>query len=536
MKKSVHDNGGFIGRVADYTATDYYTVFQASAYEVANASYTNVSLATGHTKPVGVMFSSDGTKVYFQNATETKFATLSTPSDLSTASSLTTVSSGATSLQSITFNPTGTKVYYVKYHGEVYFADLSTAWDLTTKGSNTTISSGIVGIRDLHFNNDGTKLYLIKSGSIYSYPLATAYTITSTDVLSSNRTAQSITGGDQQGFRFNSDGTKLFAIHGNGYSSSLLEYSLSTAYDITTIGSATTHTTTASQVSDAHDFTFSHDGTKFYVVGLNNSNVYEYKSLTTSAVTGNKKNTGVWSMDADYLNAELLAPSTPTIFSTAKVHVDADDTNSYSGTGTTWSDLSGNNYNFTLTSAGLYNSTGVKHMAFQNSNDRAEYSSVPISQTNGVTYVVATRPKLPTNTSWRTLTRGASADHHVLIESGSYDIGFYNNSAGGFRDSGADQDALPSHTNNDWILMYFRWANGEGYKFSYNDTPSTIRGTLASDTYAQYDNGGFKALGNNIVSGQPWGDIALFAAWETELTDAELTTIYNAYRSRFSLP
>ena len=303
MKNSVHDNGGFIGRVADYTAEDYYTIQQGSAYKVANATYTNVSLATGHTSTVGIVFSADGTKVYFQNDTETKFATLSTPSDLSTAGSLTTVSSGATSLQSITFNSTGAKVYYVKYHGELYFADLSTAWDLTTKGSNTSVNTSITGIRDLQFNNDGTKLYVIRSGSVYSYPLATAYTITSTDVASSNRTTQSIPASDQQGFRFNSDGTKLFVIHGNGNLSSLLEYSLSTAYDITTIGSATTHTTTASQVSDAHDFTFSHDGTKFYVVGLNNSNVYEYTSLTT--VNANKKNTGVWSMDADYLNAEL---------------------------------------------------------------------------------------------------------------------------------------------------------------------------------------------------------------------------------------
>ena len=312
MKNSVHDNGGFIGRVADYASEDYYTVLQqGSAYEVANAAYTNVSLATGYTSTHGVVFSADGTKVYFQSAGNTNFATLSTASDLSTASSLTSVSSGASSVQSITFNSTGTTVFYTNYGGNIYFASLSTAFDLTTKGSQTTISSGISAIRDLQFNNDGTKLYLIKSGSIYSFPLASAYTITSTDVASSNRTTQSLTGGDQQGFRFNPDGTKLFVIHGNGYSSSILEYSLSTAYDITTIGSATTHTTTASQVSDATDIAFSHDGRKFVIVGANNSNVYEFGSnvVVNSIGNANKKNTGVWSMDADYLNAEAAAGS-----------------------------------------------------------------------------------------------------------------------------------------------------------------------------------------------------------------------------------
>ena len=531
MKNSVHDNGGFVGRVADYASEDYYTVLQqGSAYEVANATYTNVSIATGSTGNLGVVFSADGTKVYFQSANNntTKFATLSTPSDLSTASSLTSVSSGNGS-QSITFNPTGTKVYHTAYSGGIYFASLSTAWDLTTRGSETAISSGISQPRDLQFNNDGTKLYVIRSGSIYSFPLASAYTITSTDVASSNRTTQSLTGGDQQGFRFNSDGTKLFAIHGNGYSSNLTEYTLSTAYDITTIGSATIHTTTASQVSDAHDFTFSHDGTKFYVVGVNSSNVHEY--TTTNTVNANKKNTGVWSMDADYLNAELDVTA---MFSTAKVHVDADDTNSYSGTGTTWSDLSGNGYDLTMSSSGVYSSTGVKHMAFQNSADKAVYSGsgdIPISQTNGVTYVVATRPKSGTP-SWKTMTRGNNSDHHVIIQNG-VNIGMWD---GGFKDSGIDQSNLPSHTNNDWILMYFRWANGQGYKFSYNDTPSTIRGTLATNASAQYNSGGFRALGNYQGNGQPWGDIALFAAWETELTDAQLTAIYNTYQTRFSLP
>ena len=76
---------------------------------------------------------------------------------------------------------------------------------------------------------------------------------------------------------------------------------ISIPFDVQT-GINTTYTTTASQVNDAHDFTFSHDGTKFYVIGVNSPNVYVYS--TVSVVNANKKNTGVWSMDADYLNAE----------------------------------------------------------------------------------------------------------------------------------------------------------------------------------------------------------------------------------------
>ena len=49
------------------------------------------------------------------------------------------------------------------------------------------------------------------------------------------------------------------------------------------------------------------------------------------------------------------------------LHLDARDTNSYSGSGNTWSDLSGNNYNATISGA-TFNSNG-KYFYFDGSND-----------------------------------------------------------------------------------------------------------------------------------------------------------------------
>ncbi len=237
--------------------------------------------------------------------------------------------------------------------------------------------------------------------------------------------------------------------------------------------------------------------------------------------------------------AEFPTSSTPSIFSTAKVHVDADDTNSYSGTGTTWSDLSGNNYDFTLSSTGLYNSTGVKHMSLQSDGEKLTTSSkIPISDTNGVTYVVATRI-LQSTAKWRTLTEENATSTHVIIENGTNELAMYDWSVFTTRATSYSILNNPQYATNGWVLLYFRWASGQGYKVSYNDTPSTIRGTLASNSSASYgSSGGIDFLGNGSygTSAEAWGDIAFFAAWETELTDAELTSIYNAYRSRFSLP
>jgi DNA-binding beta-propeller fold protein YncE len=309
MKNSVHDNGGFIGRVADYTAEDYYTTLESTNYAVENGVYTNVSMATGFASSTNVVFSTDGTKVYFHESgtSNGNYATLSTPSDLSTASSLTSYSvRNNISVQGLTFNPTGTMLYYVGYSGNIYISALSTAWDISTRGSETIISLGISIPTDFQFNNDGTKAYVMRSANIYVWTLSTAYDFTTRGT----RIGQSLGSGDQQGFRFNSDGTKLFTLHGQDNSGArIVEFSLSTAYDINSIGAGTTHSDIGTQVSDPHGFTFSHDGTNFYVVGENNTNVYEYSFTSNVIINHNKKNSGIWSMDADYLNASLADTS-----------------------------------------------------------------------------------------------------------------------------------------------------------------------------------------------------------------------------------
>jgi hypothetical protein len=260
---------------------------------------------------------------------------------------------------------------------------------------------------------------------------------------------------------------------------------------------------------------------------------------------------GVWSLQEQYEAVTNNVWPEYQGLGTAKVYLDANNVNSYSGSGTTWSDLSGNNYDFTLSSSGLYNSSGPKYMAFQGQNDVATYSGsndVPLSESNGITYVVATRI-ISSSTATKVLTKNDTAyaphygDWHVKIT--NYDIGmrsvegFIAGGTPGTRDSGLNQDDLPSHANNDWIFLYFRWANGEGYKLSYNDTPGTIRGSLETDVYAPYDEGGFRFLGNHgwqtAQYAFPWGDIGFFAAWETELSDGELTEIYNSEKSRFGL-
>ena len=221
------------------------------------------------------------------------------------------------------------------------------------------------------------------------------------------------------------------------------------------------------------------------------------------------------------------------------VCLDAGNPRSYSGSGTVWYDVSGNNNNFNIV-AGAYNSSGPKYMDFNGSYGCAKNSSdISLSDSTGVTYFLVTRIK--TAGDWRTLTRSYSSDHEVIIYYNGYEIGMYDNDGVGFLGSGFYQTSLPNYGTSNWVAIYWRWQSSSPYyELSYNDTPGVIRGSITNSN-ARY-NRGFGSLGgyhngNSTPSdaSQYWGDIAYFAAYNTRLTDAQLLQNFNAMRGRFGI-
>jgi len=115
------------------------------------------------------------------------------------------------------------------------------------------------------------------------------------------------------------------------------------------------------------------------------------------------------------------------------LHLDANNINSYPGSGTTWTDLSGNGNNFSIVSSAFQSGT-PSYMDFNGSYGMAKNSSdISLSDSTGVTYFVITRVKQST-LEWRTLTRSYNSDHHVIIESGGYSVGMFDNDNDGFQD------------------------------------------------------------------------------------------------------
>ena len=267
----------------------------ASGYDIANASYDSVSFSVNSqdTTPYRVIFKPDGTKMYvvgLQNDDLYQYS-LSTAWDLSTASydSVSFSFNGQDNIPiSAVFNDDGTKLFLVGGTADiVYQYSLSTAYDISTlsydsvtfnPSAQTTSPSGI------EFNTDGTIMYLLHAGvtpAIYQYSLSTAFDI-STASYASKSFDPSSQGTQARDIRFNSDGTKLFYISDDA-SDNVYQYSLSTAFDISTASYDSVSFSVNSQASLPVGIFFKSDGTKMYVVDNTTDTVYQYSTSGTAA-------------------------------------------------------------------------------------------------------------------------------------------------------------------------------------------------------------------------------------------------------------
>jgi sugar lactone lactonase YvrE len=191
------------------------------------------------------------------------------------------VSSQDTTPEEVLFNPSGTKMYILgSTNDSVFEYDLTTAFDITTASYQRSKSVGSEDIYPvgLAFNSDGTKMYITGNinDSVYQYSLSTAY-----DVSTASYDSVSFSVGSQDnqpyGLAFSTDGTKMFVCGNTG--DDVNEYALSTGFDIST-ASYTRNFSVASQEANVRHVSFKPDGTRMFIVGIADD-VHEY-TLTTA--------------------------------------------------------------------------------------------------------------------------------------------------------------------------------------------------------------------------------------------------------------
>jgi len=211
------------------------------------------------------------------------------------------------------FKSDGTKMYVVgSSSNAVYQYSLSTAWDLSTASYDSKSAS--VGTqtsndtRGLAFKTDGTKMYVASEATkyVYQYSLSTAWDVStaSYDSVSFYVNSQDIY---PQDVLFKTDGTKMYMV---GYNTdAVYQYDLTTAWDISTASYASKSLSTSSETTGAPaSADFSSDGTSVFVLGISTDTVFQYDLSTAwdiSTASYSSTSFSVTSQDATPLGVQF---------------------------------------------------------------------------------------------------------------------------------------------------------------------------------------------------------------------------------------
>jgi hypothetical protein len=266
-----------------------------SGYDIANASYDSVSVSVGtqDASPFDIQFKTDGTKFYIVGSSNDAIFqySLSTAWDVSTASyeskSL-SISGQETSPYSLRFKPDGTSVYVLGQGNDtIYQYDLTTAWDISTgsyASKSFSVASQDAAARGLHFKPDGTKVYIAgnTNDTVFQYSLSTAWDISTASYDSVSFSFSSQTTNPTALF-FKPDGTEMFILGGFN-SASVYKYTLSTAWDLSTASYSSVSFSVSSQDTSPFGIDFKYDdGLKMYISGATNDVIYQYSSASSSS-------------------------------------------------------------------------------------------------------------------------------------------------------------------------------------------------------------------------------------------------------------
>jgi hypothetical protein len=144
-----------------------------------------------------------------------------------------------------------------------------TGWNLATASYDSkskSVSAQDTAPRGIYMKDDGTKLYVAgdTNNTVYQYTLSTAYDITTASYDSKSRTVGTQDSNPNDVF-FSSDGTKMY-IAGNT-NDIIYQYTLSTAWDLSTATYANKSKDVSGIMTNLFGLFFKPDGTKMYICG-----------------------------------------------------------------------------------------------------------------------------------------------------------------------------------------------------------------------------------------------------------------------------
>lgn len=293
--------GDTTNSIYEYTLSDPYRISSAASPVSLSVS------ALGGVGPRSVSFNSTGLKMYVTNSGGTSASTYTKNAvfeyNLLSAYSITgaTLSGeqvpasyyGATSSSGLDlfFSSDGLN-YYIIQTGIIYQFTMSTAWTVSTatySGKSLNISSQTAYGRSLSFDGTGTKLLvnavftsgqITTSCALFQYTLGTPWDLATATFSGTPLQTYSVVSQvtDFRDIWFRDTLGTMYVCDGSG--DSVYEYTLGTPGNITTATYSTRNLNASGQTTLAINFRMSSDGTKGYVLGYNNSTIFQYTLST----------------------------------------------------------------------------------------------------------------------------------------------------------------------------------------------------------------------------------------------------------------
>jgi len=225
------------------------------------------------------------------------------------------------------------------------------------------------------------------------------------------------------------------------------------------------------------------------------------------------------------------------------IHLDAGDTDSYSGSGTTWSDLSGNSNNFTLSSCAFDSGNGGS-IDFDGTNSTADRgSNLTFSKTSNTMMFWL---KQDQNSLRCLVNRYASNSYNSFISfadrpSRAETDSNCNNFT--YEESVTGNNNIHSSVRDNWSCWTIRTNSDQSADWFLNGTrriPVTSWGNIncdganpASNFYADLT---WRYLGTaSTYEGRYDGKLAMICQWNVALTDHQIQSAFGSYRSRFGI-
>lgn len=213
-----------------------------------------------------------------------------------------------------------------------------------------------------------------------------------------------------------------------------------------------------------------------------------------------------------------------TVTSGLVLYLNAADRNSYAGTGTTWTDLSGNSNTGTLTNGPVYSSANGGSIVFDGAND---YVSLPTLPT-----LTSFTVEMWFNCTGPGSTGPSDTTYNTLIGNSSVNRLLYGNATKKLLAQMGAGNHLSTRSIelNTWALVHYVYDNSNttAQWFINGVADSTFVGSISFNTT--------KFIGNyNLAFYMMKGNIAITKLYNRALSAAEVLQNYNASKSRFGL-